>query len=477
MTQRQGKTWAHHVPIPVWIGVSVLRELIRAAVFPLHLLVYWFRHRQRRAEAEAMLTQHAASARAPDSPDSEGFDLTPLEPLFARARGTPEGAPPHLLLSTGETSGELHAVRLVERLRTGSAQQSPRVSAFGGEPLRAALGSIHYPLSEYAIIGVAAVFGALPFILRACAQFLRVLRTDRPDLVVLIDYPGLHLVFARLARLHGVPVLHYIAPQYWAWAPWRLRRYRRSVDACLTILPFEPTFYAESGVPSAYVGHPLVDHLVEHPPSPTATEQVRQRPTVVVLPGSRRREIDLHLPPLIECTRALHAAYPDHRFVVVHTQAKRGEQIRALLDQHGDNASHLELHVGDLAPWLAGARLALAKSGTGSLETCLHGAITVVFYRLDSRILGWLQDSFLTVPFVSATNLIAGRQIVPEFVAADDSIWPQVEQAAHHLLATGEDRATAEADLAEVREALGTGGATDRVAQVIERFFARAPVA
>ena len=114
-----------------------------------------------------------------------------------------------------------------------------RSSAFGGSALAAAGANVRFGLSEHAVMGVVGVLKQLPLILRAYADFVRLLRDDPPDLVVLVDYPGLHLVMAKACRRRSVPVLHYIAPQYWAWGPWRMRRYRRAVDATLTILPFE----------------------------------------------------------------------------------------------------------------------------------------------------------------------------------------------------------------------------------------------
>src|SRR5690606_25372218 len=135
-----------------------------------------------------------------------------------------------------------------------AGRQPPRWYGFGGERLRAAGVELRFPLAEHAVMGVASVLASLPFVLRAFASFLRLLRDDPPDLALLVDYPGLHLVMAEAARRRGVPVVHYVAPQYWAWGPWRLSRYRRAVDASLTILPFEPRFFDGRGLVSAYVG-------------------------------------------------------------------------------------------------------------------------------------------------------------------------------------------------------------------------------
>src|SRR6185295_7955396 len=145
-----------------------------------------------------------------------------------------------------------------------------------------------YALSEHAVMGFSGVLRQLPLLLLAFTSYLRLLRDDPPDLAVLVDYPGLHVVMAKACKRAKVPVLHYVAPQYWAWGPWRMRRYRRSVGATLTILPFETAFFRRFRIPATYIGHPLLDELAAHPVDASTVARVRERPTLVLLPGSRR---------------------------------------------------------------------------------------------------------------------------------------------------------------------------------------------
>ena len=238
----------------IWLSVTatLIRELVRALIVPARLLLYLPRRRHWRRRAREALA--AASQRdGATEPDQ-------LAAFFDR-RKPHRGDRPHLFVSAGEASGEQHASRLV-----GKVAGEARVTAFGGGQLAEAGADVRFALSEHAVMGVVGVLKQLPLILRAYAGFLRLLRDDPPDLVVLVDYPGLHLVMAKACRRRGVPVLHYVAPQYWAWGPWRMRRYRRAVDATLTILPFETEFFARQGVPSAYIGHPLLDELRDAPP-------------------------------------------------------------------------------------------------------------------------------------------------------------------------------------------------------------------
>src|SRR5262249_50249491 len=166
----------------------------------------------------------------------------------------------------------------------------------------------------------------------------------------------------------------------WAWGPWRMRRYRRSVDATLTILPFETAFFRRFGVPSRYIGHPLLDELQREPADAAAVAAAAASPTLCLLPGSRRAEIPPTLPGTPGGGAALRREVKALRVVLPHRDAARAALIAQLL-AHA-RADFVELRQGSLVPWLAGSRLVLAKSGTGSLEACLFGNPVVVVYQL-----------------------------------------------------------------------------------------------
>lgn len=448
----------------VWLLVAgtLLREVLRALLVPLRLLVYLPRRETWRRRAREVLADVAAEP----TTDGTGDAANDLASLLARPPLGRTG-PSHVFVSAGEASGEAHAARLLQAM----AGDGIRWSGFGGPALEQAGARLLFPLSEHAVMGVWSVLRRLPLILRAYAAYLRLLRDDPPDLVLLVDFPGLHVVMAKAARRRGVPVLHYIAPQYWAWGPWRMRRYRRSVDATLTILPFETAFFRRFGVPARYVGHPLLDELERHPADPKALAEVQARPTLCLLPGSRRREILANLPGMLQAARELRAARPDVHVVLPHRDPRRSELIRALLAEH--DAGFVAHHCGPLAAWLAGARVVLAKSGTGSLEACLHGTPTVVVYQLRGPLATLGYHNILSVPFIAGANLVAGRAVVPEFCFHRPQGWRDVSAAVQELWTDGPRRRQALADLAEVRQRLGRPGATDRVADLLRRFLRR----
>ncbi|MCR9245458.1 MAG: lipid-A-disaccharide synthase [bacterium] len=448
----------------IWLEVlaTLLREIVRALVVPIRLLCYLpRRHHWRRVAREVL------DGVAQERTDTTADPHVALAAFFAKAR-PPRGARPHLFLSAGEASGENHAERLLHEL--GDAV---RCTAFGGSRLQQAGAELRFGLTEHAVMGIVGVLKQLPLILRAVASYLRLLRDDPPDLVVLVDFPGLHVVMAKLAKRRGIPVLHYVAPQYWAWGPWRMRRYRRAVDATLTILPFETAFFERFRIPAAYVGHPLLDE----PEEPHEQQEVRDTKaarerdadTLVLLPGSRRHDIRRNLPGMLRTAAALRRDHPGLRVVVPHENPRRAELLRELLA--AANVDYVEHHIGPLAPWLERARLVVAKSGTGSLASCLRGAPTVVVYQLAGFLSALGYHNILSVPWIAAANLIAGREVVPEHCFTGDEGWRGVQDSVRRLWPEGEPRDTMIAGLQGVRQRLGSGGASARTAGIIRRFL------
>ncbi len=436
------------MPIALEVAFDTAREVLRALAVPFHVLVHGLRRRHWLERARDALAADAAKI------SEAGLER------FAQRGGS--GSRGHVFVSAGEASGEGHAANLVHA--TAAAGATARWTAFGGAPLRAAGADVIYPLSENAVMGIAGVLKSLPFVIGAHRRFLRMLRDDRPDLVVLVDYPGLHLVMARAARRRGIPVLHYIAPQYWGWGPWRMRRYRKAVDATLTILPFEAPFYAREGVAAAYVGHPLLDQLADangEAPGGSA-------PLLCIMPGSRRKELHLHLAPMVAVARRLREKIPSLRVVLPHRDERRRPLIESLLREAGGD--FVELHIGETSGWLRGARAVLVKSGTGSLEACLCGAPTVVVYVMHGWFARWGYKRLLNVPWFAGANLIANREVAPEVPIQSDADWNRAEELVEARLRDGPEREASLAGAAEVRDRLGEPGASARAAQWVAPF-------
>jgi lipid-A-disaccharide synthase len=188
-----------------------------------------------------------------------------------------------------------------------------------------------------------------------------------------------------------------------------------------------------------------------------------------LLPGSRRREIQLNLPGMLRVAGKLRERTPDLRVVIPHREQRRADLVHEILSDH--DAGFAEVHVGPPGPWLAGARVVLAKSGTGSLEACLHGTPTVVVYALPHRLIRWLYTRLLSVPYFAAANLICGRQIVAEFPVAHGDEWNRVAEAVAELWHDDKTRERALSDLSVLRERLGGSGASARAAHAVRAFL------
>lgn len=445
------------MPVPLELLRIAAREIVRALAVPLHLLAFLLRRARWRDAADLALA-------APSPVSNDDRDV--IARTVPRVAGTPR-----VFLSCGEASGEELALRLLDgldSLRAGPRTPAPHILAFGGARLRARGVDLRFPLADHAVMGLAGVLSSIPVLFRALACYLRILRDERPDLVVLIDYPGLHLVMAEAARRRRIPVVHWVAPQYWAWGPWRMQRYRHAVDATLTILPFEPAFFAATGLQSRYVGHPLLDA----PAAALHPGVDGDRPILLLLPGSRRKEIALHLDAMVGVARGLRAHDPGLRVIVAHRDPERAASIEARLRDLPD-AGFVEVVAADPACVLPRARACLVKSGTGSLQACLAQVPSVVVYVVQGPLARFVRRNLLTVPFFASANLCMARAIVPEFAIERQCDWDRAGGALSSLWDDGPARAQCRRDLADLRARLGEPGASRRAALWIHALSRR----
>lgn len=380
---------------------DVLREFLYALLdlvlaLPRHLYAL-SRRKARLAEFKALESQYLEPLTEPLDPPT-----TPIRKM---------------VLSCGDNSGETHALRLLAQLRARHADLE--VVGYGGRRLAADGMEVWNPLADLNVMGFKDVAAQLPLFFGAVYRFAKHLRSDPPDVVVLVDYPGMNRHLLRIAKRRGVKVVHYIAPQLWAWAPWRVRDFRRA-DRLLTILPFEQDWYRRHGAEAPFVGHPLADSLAAHPEtwepptaSPSTTEDGQAVEWIAILPGSRRREIRENLPLMLEAAARLQAQRPQVRFVLPHQRA----DVWPLLDEHLHEAPIDVTRAPDcFHEVLRICRGAWVVSGTASLEVAALGIPSVVVYRMSSKLGAWLASHALAVPFVGAANLIAGEEVAPEQV-------------------------------------------------------------
>src|SRR5262245_15702739 len=222
-----------------------------------------------------------------------------------------------IFLSAGEPSGDLHAANLIHALR--ERLPDAEFVGFGGPKMSQAGATLLFPLVNLAVMWFLNVILNIVTFIRLIFQADRYFRAERPDAVILIDYPGLHWWIARRARARGIPVFYYVPPQLWAWAGWRVKKVRRFVDLVLCSLPFEPEWYRARNVSHAvYVGHPYFDELTERELDETflAAQETTSTPLVAILPGSRTQELTRNLPIMIRAAAKLARERAQTRFAV-----------------------------------------------------------------------------------------------------------------------------------------------------------------
>jgi lipid-A-disaccharide synthase len=347
-----------------------------------------------------------------------------------------------LLVSAGEASGDLYAARLVEAFR----KRHPEAEFFGcaGPRMRAAGVRAVADQRTLAVAGIVEVAAHLPRIWREFRKLLAAARAERPDAAILTDSPDFHLRLApRLKRL-GIPVIYFIAPQAWAWRESRVRTLKRWTDGLLCIFPFEEAFFRERGVEAACIGHPLA-RIVR--PSGTRAEfraRVKLRDDariVVLLPGSRRGEVARHLLILLDAARRIRER-AGVQFVVALPAGFDGATFREPI-----RAAGIQMVEGLTWDALANAELALAASGTVTIEAAFLGVPMVTFYRVNA--LSWVLGRWLVrAPHLTMVNLVAGRRLVPELIQGDMT----AERIAGEALRLLEDRGAREEMRAGLRE-------------------------
>ena len=333
----------------------------------------------------------------------------------------------------------------------------------GGPRMEEAEVRILYRVSEVAVVGITEVLPKMRFIHQALNELKDALKDNPPDLVILIDYPGFNLNLAGTAHDLGIPVLYYIPPQVWAWRERRVKKIAKRVDRVAVILPFEKEFYSRYGIQAEYVGHPLLDGQGRG----RSREQVREHlgirgdqfPVVGLLPGSRNEELARHLPPIIGAAGAILGSYPDLRCILPLASTVDEEAVKPYLE-HG----HVDVMVrsADTKEVLTACDLALIASGTATLEAAITETPMVIFYKV-SFFTYVLSKLLAKVSHIGLVNLVAGREIVPELIQGKATDARLAEEGLR-LLGDEARREGMKENLRLVREQLGQGGASERVA-------------
>ena len=382
-----------------------------------------------------------------------------------------------VLMIAGEASGDTLGAELIEATQTEPGGDLIDFIGAGGPKMAAAGQHAELDLTEHAVVGIWEVLKNYGKFRQLFRQLLDLATRREPDAIVLIDYPGFNLRFAGAIRNYQTSgggafrdwqpkIICYVSPQLWAWREGRVHAIARDIDLMLSVFPFEKEWYAERvpEFPVQFVGHPLVDRFPLAKPDgksvPLDPDLFTEEPTVLLLPGSRRREIDKHLPVMLEAAVIFSEKIKTHLRMVLPS-----DEMLELARRHIPTDIKIDLQVGGLAKALGQASLAIASSGTITMECAWFRVPTVVLYK-TSPLTHALGRRLVKVPYLAMPNLLAGEELFPEFIQSAANA-DNLAEASLLLLRDKSQRTRILDGLDLVAAQLGESGAATRAARAV----------
>lgn len=371
---------------------------------------------------------------------------------------------PTFLIIAGEASGDLHGARLVQALKAASPDSE--IFGIGGDGMSAAGMELLFHIRDMAVVGFSEVIRHLPFLRKVMATVVAEVERRQPAVVILIDYPGFNLRLAKRLRERRLKILYYIAPQVWAWGAKRIPQMAKLVDEMAVVFPFEAPLFAQAGLRTHFVGHPLLEGL-----TPRLTQHAffaahgfaQTKPLLGLLPGSRKHETTRLLPDMIATAQLLREHYPDLQIGVGQAPTLPESLYHQFILNH-----EIQLIPNGTYELMRDSTACIVCSGTATLETACFGTPLVIVYRV-SRLSYEIGKRVVKLPYIGLVNVVAGRKIAPEFVQNDFK--PQaVADAILPYLQHNQTREQFCRELAQVRNLLGTPGASERTAAIALRL-------
>jgi lipid-A-disaccharide synthase len=372
-----------------------------------------------------------------------------------------------VLIIAGEPSGDLHGAGLIRELK----KINPDVEYFGvgGSKLKQEGMDILFSIEKLSFMGFYEVLKNLKIIRELKRKLFNFVDQDKPDLVILIDYPGFNLRFAREIKKREIPILYYISPQVWAWGKKRVKTIKELVDRMVVFFPFEEKLYKDAGVEVSFIGHPLLD-LVE--PSLSKEEfrkkiQLTEKEILIgLLPGSRWQEIEKILPVMSESCLLLKKRIPDFKIAIGVAPDINQERLQVFLKKINLDAIILKDLTYDLMRY---SDFLLVTSGTATLESAISGTPLIVLYK-TSPLTYLLAKTLVKIPNIGMVNIVSGEKIVPEFIqsgAKPERIAREMER----ILTDKVEYERIKTSLGRVRDKLGEKGAYLRGAQIVNQML------
>ena len=380
-----------------------------------------------------------------------------------------------LMIVAGEPSGDAHAAALIRELRSVAPDLPLEVFGAAGPQMRAVGVEPVVQTDDLSILGLLEIGRALPKFWRAFKTLRQAATERKPDAVILVDWPDFNLRLARSLHRRGLKVIYYISPQLWAWRSHRVRTIRRDVDLMLTILPFEPDWYAKRGVKHAeFVGHPLAGSVTTRYGREEFCRFNKldpKKPIISLLPGSRRKELERILPPMLDAAAVIARERPDAQFVLVVAPSRSPKEARDIINARTSTVALPEtfriVH-HETREALAASDVAAVASGTVTLEAALLGTPMVIVYK-ESAINWHVLGNLITTDHYGLVNLIAGERIVTELMQNELSEARLAKEISSLLNPARNEEVRGR--LREVVHSMGEGGASHRAAKRILKFL------
>lgn len=372
----------------------------------------------------------------------------------------------HILIISGEPSGDLNAGNLATALKAISPEI--KISGVGGTHLRQAGARIIYDIKDLAVIGLFDVLKKLPKFFDLKKLILEKIKLEKPEAIILVDFSGFNLRLAKAIN-KTIPVIYYVSPQVWASRPGRIKTIKKYIHKMLVLFKFEQEFYKRYGIDVDFIGHPLLDivhPVMEEKEFLAELGFSESKTTIALLPGSRKQEIEHILPVMLKASVLIAEHLSDAQFVIAKSPQVDLDIYKRIMDNFKLNLRIVEGRTYDC---IASADFCLVASGTATLETAIMGKPFAVIYKMN--LLNYLlYRPQVRVPYIGMVNIVAGRKIVPEFIqfkASPRNISDEVLRILQNL--TEIERMKNE--LAQVKSSLGEKGASTRASQIILDFL------
>ncbi len=371
---------------------------------------------------------------------------------------------------SGEESGDIYGARLIEELRKISPENKPDISIMGGRRMAATDAEVMVDATELGVVGIMEVLGIIFTMIGIFRRLVKRAKSagERPDCVVLVDYPGFNIRFAKQMHKLNIPVVWYISPQIWAWKKYRLKKLVKYCSKMLVIFPFEAEVYEGTGLETEFVGHPLVE-VVQGRQDPNIQ---RDKNLILLLPGSRSNEINRLFVPMLETAVELHGKHPELKFTVAAPREKVYEKLKEIYQKFcefrkNDDLPEISITSGETELWMQRAGTGLAASGTVTVECAIAGLPLTVAYRLNV-LTYWIARMLVDLPFFTMVNIIADKKVYDEFLQGDVNAIT-LSESVEKILPDGERRAEVEKEIKEVVDSLSvkSGNASRKSAEAV----------